>query len=51
MDINPALGAGLKAVFIPHSDTWILEHEALLRPDEADRLMELNRFSDLRGVF
>jgi putative hydrolase of the HAD superfamily len=50
-DINPALGAGLKAVFIPHSDTWILEHEALLRPDEADRLMELNRFSDLRGVF
>jgi putative hydrolase of the HAD superfamily len=50
-DINPALGAGLKAIFIPHSDTWILEHEALLRPDEAERLMELRRFSDLRGVF
>jgi putative hydrolase of the HAD superfamily len=50
-DINPALSAGLNAVFIPHSDTWILEHEALLRPTEADRLMELSRFSDLRGIF
>jgi putative hydrolase of the HAD superfamily len=50
-DINPALGAGLKAVFIPHSDTWALEHEPLLRPDEADRLVELNRFGDLRGIF
>ena len=50
-DINPALGAGLNAVFIPHSDTWVLEHEPLLRPEEADRLMELSRFSDLRGIF
>jgi putative hydrolase of the HAD superfamily len=50
-DINPALEAGLNAVFIPHSDTWALEHEALLRPDEAARLMELSRFADLRGVF
>jgi putative hydrolase of the HAD superfamily len=50
-DINPALGAGLRAVFIPHSDTWVLEHEPLLRPDEADRLMELSKFSDLRGIF
>ncbi len=50
-DINPALGAGLKAVFIPHSDTWILEHEPLVRPDETERLMELQRFSDLRGIF
>jgi putative hydrolase of the HAD superfamily len=50
-DINPALEAGLKAVFIPHPDTWILEHEPLLRPDGADRLMELSRFSDLRGIF
>jgi putative hydrolase of the HAD superfamily len=50
-DINPALGAGLNAVFIPHSDTWVLEHEPLLHPDEADRLMELSSFSDLRGIF
>ena len=25
-DINPAIAAGLNAVFIPHADTWILEH-------------------------
>jgi len=50
-DINPALAAGLRAVFIPHPDTWMLEHEPLLRPDEAERLMELSRFSDLREVF
>src|SRR5581483_751062 len=28
-DINPALAAGLNAVFVPHNDTWILEHEEL----------------------
>jgi putative hydrolase of the HAD superfamily len=50
-DINPALGAGLKAVFIPHSDTWILEHEPLLRPAEPGRLVELSNFSDLRSIF
>ena len=26
-DINPALAAGLNAVFVPHGNTWILEHE------------------------
>jgi putative hydrolase of the HAD superfamily len=26
-DINPALAAGLHAVFVPHGSTWILEHE------------------------
>ena len=28
-DINPALAAGLNAVFVPHDNTWILEHEEL----------------------
>jgi putative hydrolase of the HAD superfamily len=28
-DINPALAAGLNAVFIPHEHTWSLEHEEL----------------------
>ena len=28
-DINPALAAGLNAVFIPHRNTWVLEHETL----------------------
>src|SRR6266849_6438329 len=26
-DINPALAAGLNAVFVPHGATWVLEHE------------------------
>ena len=50
-DINPALAAGLRAIFIPHPDTWALEHEAVLPPHEPDRLMELSRFSDLREIF
>ena len=28
-DINPALAAGLHAVFVPHDQTWVLEHEEL----------------------
>ena len=28
-DINPALAAGLHAVFLFHKDTWILEHAAV----------------------
>ena len=28
-DINPALAAGLRAVFIPHPRTWGLEHEEI----------------------
>src|SRR6266446_5584623 len=30
-DINPALAAGLHAVFVPHGDTWILEHEEVAK--------------------
>jgi len=28
-DINPALAAGLHAVFLFHKDTWVLEHADL----------------------
>ena len=28
-DVNPALAAGLNAVFIPHDFTWVLEHEVI----------------------
>ncbi len=28
-DINPALVAGLNAIFIPHDFTWVLEHEVV----------------------
>src|SRR6266699_2537246 len=38
-DINPALGAGINAVFVPHDDTWVLEQEELARPELPSRLM------------
>ena len=31
-DINPALEAGLHAVFVPHDNTWMLERDDLARP-------------------
>ncbi len=50
-DINPAMGAGLNAVFIPHDSTWILEHEVVDAPPDSRRLMELESFSDLLNHF
>ncbi len=47
-DINPALAAGMNAVYIPHKHTWILEHE---EPAEHPSLIELGKFSDLRLHF
>lgn len=49
-DINPALAAGLNAVFIPHPHTWRLEHEEIERTGTG-QLLELARFSDLRAHF
>jgi putative hydrolase of the HAD superfamily len=34
-DINPALTAGLNAIFIPHDFTWVLEHEIVNQPPAA----------------
>ncbi len=48
-DINPALRAGLRAVFIPHARTWTLEREPV--PSKHDRLICLDRFADLATVF
>jgi putative hydrolase of the HAD superfamily len=48
-DINPALEAGLNAVYIPHPRTWILE-KAEVRPANG-RLLRLQRFSELRNHF
>ncbi len=47
-DINPAIRAGLRAVFIPHSHTWELEHEELLL---SDRIVELDGFRRLLELF
>jgi len=49
-DINPALAAGLKAVYIPHPDTWRLEHEEVQNVGEG-QLLKLSAFADLRTHF
>ncbi|HZP16323.1 MAG TPA: HAD family hydrolase [Terriglobales bacterium] len=46
-DINPALAAGINAVFVPHDDTWILEHEELAAPEPPIKLLVLKAFRDL----
>lgn len=46
-DINPALAAGLNAVFIPHDFTWVLEHEVVDQPKGSQRLLELASFAEL----
>jgi len=48
-DINPALEAGLNAVFVPHAHTWVLEKQDL-RPG-AGRLLVLEEFARLRDSF
>jgi putative hydrolase of the HAD superfamily len=50
-DINPALAAGLHAVFIPHGDTWILEHEEVNAAPPSQRLLIVGRFAELREHF
>lgn len=50
-DINPALSAGINAVFVPHDQTWVLEHETLDAAPEQARLLRVDRFSDLQKHF
>ena len=50
-DINPALAAGLNAVFVPHGNTWILEHEELAQAELPSRLLVVERFADLAAHF
>lgn len=47
-DVNPALDAGLRAVFIPHPMTWRLEMEEV---EANDRILVLDSFSELRKHF
>ncbi|QBD75677.1 HAD family hydrolase [Ktedonosporobacter rubrisoli] len=49
-DINPALAAGLNAVFIPHPHTWRLEHEEVLNNGRG-QLLTLSAFTELRTHF
>jgi putative hydrolase of the HAD superfamily len=48
-DINPALQSGLNAVFIPHPNTWHLEHAEL--ESGAGKLLILAAFRELRTHF
>jgi putative hydrolase of the HAD superfamily len=51
-DINPALAAGIHAIFVPHDMTWVLEHEELAPiPTSAQKLLRLERFPELRDHF
>jgi putative hydrolase of the HAD superfamily len=48
-DINPALEAGLNAVFIPHPDTWHHEHDNVR--SGIGKLLVLQSFRQLRDHF
>jgi putative hydrolase of the HAD superfamily len=50
-DINPALAAGLHAVFLFHKDTWVLEHATLDAAPPGQALIELDSFSKLCAIF
>jgi putative hydrolase of the HAD superfamily len=50
-DINPALAAGLHAVFVPHGDTWVLEHEELNPSPPNQNLLIVGSFAELREHF
>ncbi len=46
-DVNPALAAGLNAVFVPHDFTWVLEHELVDRAPVGRELIEIGSFAEL----
>jgi len=50
-DINPALAAGLHAVFLFHKDTWVLEHAEVDAAPGGQHLIELDAFAKLREIF
>ncbi len=50
-DINPALAAGLHAVFLFHKDTWVLEHAEITVPSPGQQLIELDGFAKLCAIF
>src|SRR5580698_8567633 len=50
-DINPALAAGLHAVFLFHKDTWVLEHATVDIAPEGQHLIELDAFAKLADLF
>lgn len=50
-DINPALAAGINAVFVPHDQTWILEHDEICANGCPGKLIVVPSFAELRKHF
>ena len=50
-DINPALAAGLHAVFLFHKDTWVLEHADRRPRSRRPAPLELDSFAKLAEAF
>jgi len=50
-DINPAIEAGLHAVFVPHHNTWELERGEILFPTNGRMLLHVDSFGRLRDIF
>jgi putative hydrolase of the HAD superfamily len=50
-DINPALAAGLHAVFVFHKSTWVLERDTVDPAPRGQHLLELDSFARLRAIF
>jgi len=48
-DINPALAAGMKAIWIPHEMTWTLEREEIR--EVPGKLTVVKRFEELAELF
>ena len=46
-DINPALAAGLHAVYIHHPNTWVLEHESIDPAPTGRYLLKIRSFAHL----
>jgi putative hydrolase of the HAD superfamily len=46
-DINPALAAGLNAIYIHHPSTWVLEHDQISAPADGQKLLDLDEFAAL----
>ena len=50
-DINPALAAGLHAVYVHHPNTWVLEHDEFAEPIPPQQLIQLDSFAALANHF
>ena len=46
-----AFRTGLNAVFVPHDNTWVLEHSELSAAQPPQRLILVEKFPDLRNHF